>query len=157
MTQSELYSCRNRRTAPDRTLCLAGDMISELKAKDWILEFVSGGPKNYAYKVCNSLTREMKTVCKVRGITLNYNASQLLNLDTIKYLILNCSFNSIVMVHTHKKIKRKIGDGACITIVTEPEDKIYSVSFYNRVRLDDNSLYPLGINKPVAWQERHFD
>jgi hypothetical protein len=33
-----------------------GEMTSELKANDYISEFVSGGPKNYAYKQCNSVT-----------------------------------------------------------------------------------------------------
>ena len=33
-----------------------GDMTSEPKAKEYISEFVSGGPKNYAYKQCNSVT-----------------------------------------------------------------------------------------------------
>jgi len=37
-----------------------------------IEEFVSGGPKNYAYKTIKAETLESKTVCKVRGITLNY-------------------------------------------------------------------------------------
>ena len=33
-----------------------GDMTSELKENEYISEFVSGGPKNYAYKLCNSVT-----------------------------------------------------------------------------------------------------
>jgi hypothetical protein len=40
-------------------------------------------PKNYSYKVVN--TRACKTVCKVRGITLNYNAKHLVNVDVIKW------------------------------------------------------------------------
>ena len=35
-----------------------GDMSSELKANEYISEFVSGGPKNYAYKVSNSVTEK---------------------------------------------------------------------------------------------------
>ena len=62
-----------------------GDMTSELEG-EYISEFVSWGPKNYAYKLCNSMNGEVKRVCKVRGITLNYNASQLVHLDTIKDL-----------------------------------------------------------------------
>jgi len=45
--------------------CL-GAMTSELKTGEFICEFVSGGPKNYAYKSINSVTGEEKTVCKVR-------------------------------------------------------------------------------------------
>ena len=61
----------------------------ELKANEYISEFVSGSPKNYAHKVYNSVKRELKTLRKARGITLNYKASQLVNYDTIKYFVLN--------------------------------------------------------------------
>ena len=30
-----------------------GDMTSELKGSEFISEFVSDGPKNYAYKLCD--------------------------------------------------------------------------------------------------------
>ena len=49
-----------------------GDIQSELKPSEFLVEFLSGGPKNYAYKL---ITNEgEKTVRKVRGITLNYHA-----------------------------------------------------------------------------------
>ena len=49
-----------------------GDMISELRPSEFISEFVSGGPKKYAYRVMTGGTGEVqkKTVCKLRGITL---------------------------------------------------------------------------------------
>ena len=49
-----------------------GDMTSELRPSEFISEFVSGGPKNYAYRVMTGGTGEVqkKTVCKLRGITL---------------------------------------------------------------------------------------
>ena len=34
------------------------DMTSKLKGIEYISEFVSGGPKNYAYKLCDSVTGE---------------------------------------------------------------------------------------------------
>ena len=63
-------------------------MTSELKPGEFICELVSGGPKNYAYKSVDSVTSEEKTVCKVRGITLNYSASQLVNFESIRRMIL---------------------------------------------------------------------
>jgi hypothetical protein len=48
-----------------------GDMTFELNPSEMILEFVSGGPKNYAYRVKDIVIGLSKTVCKVRGITLN--------------------------------------------------------------------------------------
>jgi len=83
-----------------------GDMTSELKPQQFITEFVSAGPKNYAYKIMDN-KNVSKTVCKVRGITLNYNASQLVNFDVIRDMILNREPDHIVNVHTENKIKRK--------------------------------------------------
>jgi hypothetical protein len=59
-----------------------GDMTNELQPGEYIEEFVSGGPKFYAYRLVSG-----KTVCKVRGITLNYSAYNLVNFDIIKNMI----------------------------------------------------------------------
>jgi hypothetical protein len=88
-------------------------MTSELKPDEHICEFVCAGPKNYAYKKVHSVTGEQKTVCKVRDITLNYNASQLVNFDKIKEMILNRDLNESLTVHTEKKIKRKKSRWRC--------------------------------------------
>ena len=64
-----------------------GAMTSQLRPSEFIEEFISAGPKNYAYKIVDSVTGERKTVCKVRGLTLNYNASQLVNFEFIKGMI----------------------------------------------------------------------
>ena len=81
-------------------------MISELKPGQYIAEFVSDAPKNYAYSVKNGAGRS-KTVCKVRGITLNYTASQLVNFDVIRVMIVNREPDRVVTVHSEHKIKRK--------------------------------------------------
>ena len=64
------------------------DMTSELKPGEYISEYVSGGAKNYSYKTRNTETGAEATVCKVRGITLNYSASQMVNFERMKQLIL---------------------------------------------------------------------
>jgi hypothetical protein len=84
-----------------------GDMTDELKPGEYIREFVSADPKNYAYKICGS--GKVQTVCKVRGITLNYSASRLVNFEVIRDMILNGGPDDTVTVHTDKKIKRKKG------------------------------------------------
>lgn len=60
-----------------------GQFTDELGG-DTIVEFVSGGAKNYGY-----LTKKGKTECKVRGFTLNYKTLQTLNYETMKNNILN--------------------------------------------------------------------
>ena len=60
-----------------------GEFTDELGG-DKIVEFVSSGAKNYGY-----VTRKGKVECKVRGFTLNYEALQTLNYETMKANILN--------------------------------------------------------------------
>ena len=63
------------------------NMADELKLGEYIEVFVSDGPKNYAYRIDKlDSTKELKTVCKVREITLNYTTSQLVNSDVINPL-----------------------------------------------------------------------
>jgi hypothetical protein len=120
-----------------------GDMTDELKPGEYISEFVSAGPKNYAYKICERSSGKVQTVCKVRGITLNYSASRLVNFDVIKYMILNGGPDDTVTVQTDKKIKRK-KRGAGVAIVTETEEKIYKECFQKSGRLNDNTSVPFG-------------
>jgi len=66
--------------------CL-GDMTSELKPCEYISEFVSGRAKNYAYQTHNTEIGAEATLYKVRGITLNYSASQLVKFERLKQII----------------------------------------------------------------------
>jgi hypothetical protein len=49
---------------------------------NFITEFVSAGPKNYAYKLDTGVTH-----CTIKGFTLNYLTSLKVNFDTIKSLV----------------------------------------------------------------------
>ena len=105
-------------------------MRNELQPGEFIGEFVSGGPKNYAYSVVNrtDTAKTAKTVCKVRGITLNYSTSQLVNFDVIRDMILKRRSDEVVMVHTDKKIKRKRMEGR-VQILSEAQDKFTEFRF----------------------------
>ena len=59
-----------------------GEFTDEIDG-DVIVEFCSGGAKNYGY-----LTKKGKTECKVRGFSLNYETKQILNYHTMKENIL---------------------------------------------------------------------
>jgi len=118
-------------------------MQSELKKDEIIVQVVCAGSKNYVYKTYNSATGESKTVCKVRDIMLNYSASQLVNFEKIKDMILNKKYNETVIARTENKIKRKRIDGG-VHLISEPEDKTYRVSFIKRRRLNDNMSLPFG-------------
>jgi len=127
-----------------------GNMTYEMRPSQTILEFVSGGPQNYAYRVLDTETGngQEKTVCKVRSIILNYNASRVVYFEVIRNMILGGTAGeepTVVNIHTEKQFKRKRkgGDGH-VSIVTEPEDNIYRISFLKRRRLGDNTSVPFG-------------
>ncbi|CAF0954010.1 unnamed protein product [Brachionus calyciflorus] len=63
-----------------------GDFTDEINKKDssHIVEFISAGPKNYAYKMDNG-----KTSCTVKGFTLNHISSLVIYFDSIRDIVLN--------------------------------------------------------------------
>ena len=56
-----------------------GEFTSELDADDYIMEFVSEGPKNYGYQ-----TKKGKVECKVRGFRLISEGKSQLNYDVMR-------------------------------------------------------------------------
>jgi hypothetical protein len=64
------------------------DELEESGSGPYIEEFVSGGPKNYTFSVFYPTTGKRTTKCKVKGITLNYENSKVLNFAALRRLIL---------------------------------------------------------------------
>lgn len=66
-----------------------------------IRSFMSGGPKDYAY-----ITESGKSVCKVKGLTLNYRASTIVSPEQID--IINVTYPKYIhrtrqhTVQTHR-------------------------------------------------------
>jgi hypothetical protein len=56
----------------------------------------------------------------------------------MKDMILSADADETVAIHTKNKIKRKRCDGG-INIISQPEEKMYKVSFLKRRRLNDNT------------------
>ena len=65
-----------------------GDQLGEMKREyvgRRIIEFVAGGPKNYAYRHVNAADgQDEKVERKIRGFELNFQAGELLSFETIK-------------------------------------------------------------------------
>ena len=58
-----------------------------------------------AYRIVDPVTGNREMVCKVRGITLNFSASQMMNFNVMKAMILRWDNTETVTVHTERKIK----------------------------------------------------
>jgi len=59
-----------------------GEFSDELSADDFIVEFISTGPKSYSY-----LTLKGQQVTKMKGFTLNHEMMQKINARSMKQLI----------------------------------------------------------------------
>ena len=67
------------------SLCLGnylGQLTNELNVDEHIVEYIGLGPKNYGNKTNNNVE-----VCKVRGFTLNFTNSKLINLRSMKQML----------------------------------------------------------------------
>ena len=120
-----------------------GDYLGEMKNEvegDHIVEFVSGGAKNYGYKTAGG-----KVECKVRGFTLNVRGKEVLNYETMKKLVLKEleeGKKTRLQVHNPNHFKR---DTRNKDIGMVPQTKNYGVVLDKRV-VDAQSMksYPYG-------------
>ena len=120
-----------------------GDMTDELECygpNSYITEFVSGGPKNYAFKVFSTNTKDEKVVCKVKGINLNFDASRLVNFNSIRDMVLKKSdpipiiSKNILRTKDHR-------------VTTATQIKVYRTNSTKRKFLTDSSSVPYGYKR----------
>ncbi|XP_035219689.1 uncharacterized protein LOC118192782 isoform X2 [Stegodyphus dumicola] len=95
-----------------------------------------GGPKNYAYQTATG-----KTCCKVRGFSLNFRNSQLLNFEAIKSLVCSLDQKDVIALHNPSKITR---EPKRRKVVNKPETKMYKVVLDKRVIQADFTTLPFG-------------
>ena len=125
-----------------------GDLTDELTCKGvgcngcsnghWIVDFISCGAKNYAYKLNTG-----QVVCKVRGFSLNFAASKIINLETMKEA-LNCwkwGQNREDMTTVKTMILR---DRKTAVVYSKVMPKNYGVVYNKRVVNDHFETLPYG-------------
>ena len=116
-----------------------GDLTDELVPGDHITTFISGGPKNYAYETNNG-----EAILKIRGITLNYDASKTINADVMRHLVdlyVDCHIQDKVTVNIPHKITR---DKKEKNIVTKSMKKDYRIVYNKRVVKENYETVPYG-------------
>ncbi|KAK4880607.1 hypothetical protein RN001_008753 [Aquatica leii] len=112
-----------------------GDMTDEIECYgpgSKIVEFVSGGPKNYAFKVFSTKSNNYEYICKVKGITLNFKNSLVVNFETLKSMVLNDA------VATYVQTDRRICRNSTYDVLSRPEKKVFRVNYTKRRRLEDS-------------------
>ena len=114
-----------------------GDLTNELPEGDYIEEFVAAGPKNYAYR----LAKSGKTVCRVRGFTLNWKNSQSINFDSIKAMVKDHKHEQTIKIVNDDQITRDLNK---MKIVNKDLTKQYRMVYDKRILIDDYHTVPYG-------------
>jgi len=123
-----------------------GDLTDELNG-NYMGEFVSGGPKNYAYNVCDVEGNIISTCCKVKGVTLNARNCKFVNFASLKDLVIDFAQNKDVedveqrnVTVTDNRIMRTTKH----TVVTREVSKIWRVVYDKRQLLENYKTRPWG-------------
>lgn len=107
-------------------------------------EFVSGGAKNYAYKVAvGGNLNNIKTVVKVRGISINSSCSDTITFERLKDMVFNNS--DITTVQIPSQIVRLRG----WRIISRASSKKWQVCLTKRRRVDKTMTTPYGFTAPL--------
>jgi hypothetical protein len=112
-----------------------GKFTNEIKGDNYIEEFVSAGPKNYGYKLNNG-----QTSCKIKGFSVNFIASESLNFQSMRDLVLNHNFAETIAVEQNKFIR----DKKDWTIRTETMLKQYRQVYDKRILFENFETLPFG-------------
>ena len=134
-TDSIIYVCRPNEYDPPLGDYL-GELTDELGNGEYIVEFVSCGPKNYAYR-----TNENNETCKVRGFTLNFKNSQLINFHSVKDIVTDPQSSSDIIVTNPSKICR---DKRKRKLYNREEQKSYQMVYTKRRKIDHSDTEPYG-------------
>ncbi|KAK3107046.1 hypothetical protein FSP39_005868 [Pinctada imbricata] len=126
-----------------------GDLTNEVTCKEtkcrnknctsehFITQFVSAGPKNYAFLTDNGFH-----CCKIRGFTLNYENAKTLNFHVMDRMLGRYpEHRDQVYIRNKSKITR------CkkrIKIFNREEHKKYEINYVKRVIRDDKTTVPYG-------------
>jgi hypothetical protein len=85
-----------------------GDLTDELKPGQFIREFVSLGPKSYAYQ-----TNDLKTVSKVKGFTINGQTENVINFDSMVHMLFEGGIATVSYPQSLNRVKRKFEIEEC--------------------------------------------
>lgn len=122
-----------------------GDFLGDLtdEAPDnKITQFVTGGPKNYAYNLLKPNKKGQTSICKVRGITLNFKNTLDINFDTLHSMVTSKGKSKLVKVIDEHKIAR---NPETCNIITKTETKDYKIVFNKRVITSNFNTLPYGM------------
>lgn len=130
-----------------------GEMTDQLSEdygeNSFCTEFVSAGAKNYAYRVAvGGDLNQIKTVIKVRGISINSSCADTVTFDNLKDMVLSDEQKQI-----HVNIPTQIARLPGWRIVSRPSSKKWQVCLNKRRRVDKEKTVPFGFQGTLVDDE----
>ncbi|XP_052122756.1 uncharacterized protein LOC127749285 [Frankliniella occidentalis] len=120
--------------------CLSDQLEDDHGKGSYGISFVSGGCKNYSYQVCVKGNKDtIKSIVKVRGVSINNSCSQLVTFDKLKEMVRGETESTTI--HIPSMIDRKNWK-----IITRPGHKTWRVCLNKRKRLENNMTVPYGFS-----------
>lgn len=116
------------------------DELIEFGENSYIDEAVFSSEKSYAFVVKTPNKDKTSYVCKVKGITLNYENSQLVNFESMKNMVLNSNTVSNDVINLNIARILRAGDS---TVYTENKEYKFKVNATKRRRVGDEKIYTL--------------
>jgi hypothetical protein len=95
---------------------------------------MSGGPKNYAYE-----TQGGQSSCKVKGLTLNYRASQIVSPATLENMLKGEEEEEVTVSYPHFIIRTRQHHVHTVAL-----DKKYQIVYDKRQRVHQYNTLPYG-------------
>jgi hypothetical protein len=150
-TDSVIFTTKPGEFVPETGKYL-GDLTDELTctgvgcskqncdSNHFIVEFVSCGPKNYAYRLNTG-----EVFCKVRGFSLNYMNSRVINFEAMKSALFSWMRKDPTdLITVTSEIRR---DKSNVKIVNKRVSKHYAVVFDKRVVRENYETVPFGFQQ----------
>jgi hypothetical protein len=123
---------------------LTDQLADDFGPGSFCTEFTSAGAKNYAYKIAVAGDLDnIKTVVKVRGISINSSCSDTVTFDNLKDMVLNDTEHR--RIHIPSQIVRLPG----WHIVTRESSKKWQVCLTKRRRVDKEHTVPYGFTSEI--------
>jgi hypothetical protein len=116
-----------------------GEFTNEIDPSEGneIVEFVSAGAKNYAFKLDSGITH-----CKVKGFTLNFKTSKIIDFEKIKNIV-----SSDTLLTETVENNTIVRDKKDWSLRTKSQNKVYRLVYDKRVIQHDLSTLPYGFKK----------
>jgi hypothetical protein len=140
-TDSVIFVQQDNEVIPEvKTGDYLGDLTDEIE-DGYITEFSSAGPKDYSYK-----TSTGESCVKVKGFTLNYEAGQIVNMDSMLNIIEGSNPTNDLEADEYKvPIMEFVKDKKRSTIKTNNTTKEYKFQYDTRViDWETYKTYPYG-------------